>query len=105
MDEVVALAEAAHHVGELLIIHVVHARPLVRQEPLPPARERRRARMQKLGFAHPAIHECSVLAAEGVGWKVAKTWEVEPLRSDDGPLAQNLPPRSALHAVCLGDVQ
>ena len=39
MDKVVALAEAAHHVCELVIVDVVHARPLVREETLPVAEE------------------------------------------------------------------
>ncbi len=43
------------------------------------------------GSADPTIHEFSVFVAESVGWKVAQTWKVQPLRSHDGPLAQDLP--------------
>jgi hypothetical protein len=43
-----------------------------------------------VGRADPTVHKCSVLTAESVGWKVAKTREVQPLGSDDRPISQNL---------------
>ncbi len=39
MDEIVAFAEAAQDVGELLVVDIMHARPLVGEEPLRDAAE------------------------------------------------------------------